>query len=286
MSGILKFIISFSLVAVSLMPTFAQNEDEKAEEIYSAEGKGWVFGLNVGVYYPSKKTAAYYNGKSNNENNAALLFDNPYRYQEFFNLLNAHDTISIYGFPENMHYKLALQPGIYAQYCFNPTTSLIIEFNYMRLKVNDVLVIEVDPKPFATEPDLRLWPMRGIEERIYADIGLKKTFPKSEKLSYFLMGGLNVNSTQVKKCSFYIDETEYSMINNIEGSYVPNGNNQTVNVYQGGIGIGMFASGGVSLTFPGGIVVEPGLNTHLLMVKLKGYKNMNPGIGANLRFIF
>jgi hypothetical protein len=272
---------------MSAYPVFAQSDEGNAEIEFTNDGKGWIFGLNVGVYYPSKNTAAFYNGSSQNVNSADFVMKNYYWNQEIFHALNANDSISVYGLPQNMHYKMAIQPGIYAQYCFSPTLALIIQFNYMQLKANDVIVFEVDPKEYATEPDLRLYPMRGVEERVYADIGLKRTYPQDEKLSYFVTGGLNVNSTKVKKCSFYVEEKEYSMINLYgDNGYIPNSNMQTYSVYQGGVGVGMFAGGGASLTFGDGIVVEPGLTAHWLMVKLDHYKDMNPGIGAYVRFMF
>ena len=90
----------------------------------------------------------------------------------------------------------------------------------------------------------------------------------------------------VKKSSFYVENVEYSMINNINGSYVPGGNYQTYSVYQGGIGLGIFAGAGTTFTFANGMVAELGLTAHFLTVKLTGYEGMNPGVGANLRFIF
>lgn len=283
----IKTFVFFLLTCISTYPLFAQSDEGKAEIEYTNDGKGWVFGLNVGVYYPSKNTAAFYNGSSQNVNSANYVMSNYYWHEAIFQALNANDSIAVYGLPQNMHYKMAIQPGIYAQYCFSPTLALVVQFNYMQLKANDVIVFEVDPKEYATEPDLRLYPMRGIEERVYADIGLKRSYPQDEKLSYFVTGGLNVNSTKVKKCSFYVEEIEYSMINLYgDNGYVPNSNMQTYSVYQGGIGVGMFAGGGASLTFGDGIVVEPGITAHWLMVKLDHYKDMNPGIGAYVRFMF
>lgn len=282
----IKTLIFLVLGIFGLHTSYAQVDDANIEIDNSSNGRGWVFGLNVGVYYPSKKTAAYYNGNPGNKNNVNYVMSNYYWYQDIYNALGAHDSIAVEGLPQNMHYKLAIQPGLYAQYCFNPTLALVIEFNYMQLKANDVIVFEVDPKHFATEPDLRLYPIRGIEKRIYGDIGLKRTFPKTDKLSYYVMGGVNVNSTQVKKSSFYVEEVEYNMINiYADGGYVPNGNTQTYSVYQGGIGVGMFAGAGAALNF-NGIVIEPGITAHWLMVNLDGYQNMNPGIGANIRFMF
>lgn len=288
MDRLVKTLILVLLSVLATVTSFAQTDEANVEVDQTTDGKGWVFGLNMGVYYPSKKTAAYYNGNSNNKNNVNYVMSNYYWYQDIFHALGAHDSIVVDGLPQNMHYKLALQPGLFAQYCFNPTLALMIEFNYVRLKANDVISIIVDPLPYPTDKNPpRLFPMRGVEERIYADIGLKRTYPKTDKLSYYVMGGLNVNSTQVKKSSFYIDEVEYSMINvYAEGGYVPNGNTQSYKVYQGGIGVGGFAGAGASLTFGSGIVIEPGITAHWLMVNLEGYQNMNPGIGANIRFLF
>jgi hypothetical protein len=268
---------------------FAQTvEGNDVELDYSSNGRGWTFGLNVGVYYPSKRTAAFYNGSSSNVNNADFIMSNEHRYLQLYNALNAHDTVFVAGLPENMHYKLAIQPGLYAQFSFNPTLALIIEFNYMKLKANDVIIFEVDPiASVSTLPDYRLYPMRGVEERIYGNIGLKRTIPKTDKYSFFVTGGLNVNSTKVKQCSFYVEDVEYDMVNQYgDNPYVPNSNMQTFPQYQGGIGVGMFAGAGAALTFGNGIVIEPGITVHWLMVKLDNYKNMNPGAGAYVRFMF
>jgi hypothetical protein len=143
------------------------------------------------------------------------------------------------------------------------------------------------PQDYLANPDLRLYPIHGAEERIYADIGVKRSYPKTDRLSYFWTGGLNVNSTQVKKSAFYVEDVEYSMINVYQdGGYVPNGNTQSYSVYQGGIGVGGFAGAGASLSFGNAIVIEPGITAHWLMVKLEDYQNMNPGIGAYIRFLF
>jgi hypothetical protein len=284
----IKTFILFLLIIIIGRLTHAQTDKANAEADLTDDGRGWVFGLNIGVYYPSKNTAAYYNGKSHNVNNVEYVMSNYYWYQDIFHALGAHDSISVAGLPENMHYKMAMQPGLYAQYCFSPTFALMIEFNYMKLKAEDVIIFEVDPPlDYLANPDLRLYPMHGAEERIYANIGLKRSYPKSDKLSYYWTGGLNVNSTQVKKCSFNVEDVEYTMINTyLDGSYVPNGNSQSYNIYQGGIGVGGFAGAGVSLMFGNGIVVEPGFTAHWLMVKLEDYENMNPGIGAYVRFLF
>ena len=287
MNRLITLLIILRLTAINALCVYAQSEGDRGEVDFSNDGRGWSFGLNVGVYYPSKNTANYYNGNSTNENNTSYVMSNYTWYNAIYKALGAHDSISIAGLPQNMHYKLAMQPGLYAQYSFNPKLALVIEFNYMKLKANDAITFEVDPKPYATEPDLRLYPMRGVEERVYANIGIKNSFPKTDQLSWFVTGGVNVNSTKVKKSSFYVEDNEYSMIN-VYGNnqYIPNSNMQTFNVYQGGIGFGIFGGAGASLKFANSIVIEPGFTAHWLMVKLEHYRDMNPGIGAYIRFMY
>ena len=203
-----KAIILLLLLQTGLsgLPLMAQSEMEVTES--TADGTGWSFGLNIGMYYPSKATAAFYNGKSHNVNNAEYVMSNKYWYDEIYTMLGAHDTVFVEGLPDNMRYNVAISPGLYAQYSFNSKLALMIEFNYMSLKAKDVIIFEVDPiSSVSTNPDLRLYPINGSEKRVYANIGLKRSYQKSDKLSYFITGGLNVNSTTVKKSSFFVGET-------------------------------------------------------------------------------
>ncbi|HPT13598.1 MAG TPA: hypothetical protein PK796_02335 [Bacteroidales bacterium] len=264
-------------------------EGEKAFTQENDKYCGWTFGLNFGLYYPSGYSANYYNGSDINENKASWVLGNYYWYQEIFKALDISDTVFVAdnGLPMNMHYKVALNPGIFGEYRFNKSYALSFEFNYLKLKANDAIGLEVDPKEYATEPDIRLYPVKGIEERVYFNLTLKRYFDSPKpNLNYFLMGGINVNNTKVLKNALYIEEKEYSMIN-IYGrqNYVPNTSMQTFSVYEGGIGFGLVAGGGASLTFDNGIILEPGITANWTRVNLEGYKRFTPGIGIYMRFI-
>lgn len=251
--------------------------------------RGWSFGLNFGAYYPSKYSANYYNGDSLNENNVKYIMSNYFRYNEIYNSLGAHDTIQVQPFSQNMHYKIALRPGLYIQYTLDKTYSITMQFNYMALKAEDVLVIEVDHKDYLTKQDLRLIPLRGRERRVYADIGLRRNFIKTDDLSYFFIAGVNMNSTMVQKSAFYVqdefgNDIEYDMRN--IGIYNPYGVTQTYSPrYQGGVGFGIYGETGASFRFGNSVIVEPSLAIHYLKVNLERYKSMRPGFGAGLRFL-
>ncbi|NVO21413.1 MAG: hypothetical protein HXX13_17060 [Bacteroidetes bacterium] len=255
-----------------------------------SNSSGFEFGLNFGVYMPSKYSANYYNGSDKNINNTKWLLSNnvAFAYDTILNRLNVieHTAIDTFyvqsdGWPTNMHYKLSVMPGLYGQYTFNDLYALYFDFNITKLTTQDVIVFKI-PLPYLSEPKQYLSPIRGVEERVYFDIGLRRNFPKSDKISYFLIGGLSVNNTTVKKSSFYIDQKEFSIINNyINGVYIgPNA--QTLNQKQGGIGWGIYLSGGASFRF-GNMVFEPGINSHFVNINLNGYKQFRPGFGAYIR---
>lgn len=276
--------ITASLI-ITLILFVAGKGSAQQEDKYS----GWTFGLNFGLYYPSGYTANYYNGSDFNENKASWVLGNYYWYQEIFNKLDAADTIFIAdgGLPMNMHYKTALNPGLFGEFRFNKNYSLSFEFNYLKLKANDAISIEVDPKPYATNPDLRLYPVKGLEERVYFNLALKRFFDsEKDNVMYFVLAGINVNNTKVLKNAIYIEGKEYSLIN-IYGkqNYVPNTGMQTFSVYEGGIGFGLVAGGGASITFDNGIILEPGITANWTRINLEGYKKFTPGIGIYVRFI-
>lgn len=250
----------------------------------SNDSKGFEFGLNFGVYMPSKYTANYYNGTSGNLNNTNWVMNNQVFYDTIYYRLGAIDTVYIDegGWPTNMHYKISIMPGIYGQYTFNDEYALFFEFNYVKLVTQDALTF-TKPKPFTTFPDLTLCPIRGEEKRVYIDLGLRRNFPISDQMSWFVIGGLNLNNTTVVKSSFYIDEREFTIINNYINGIYTGPNSQTLNIKQGGIGWGMFLSGGLNLRF-GNISFEPGFNAHFVNVDLDGYKKYKPGAGFYIRF--
>jgi hypothetical protein len=248
-----------------------------------SSNRGFEFGLNFGVYKASKYSANYYNGSEKNQNNTKWVMTNNVFYDTIFLRLNAIDTVYVQddGWPTNMHYKLSVMPGLYGQYTFNDQYALYFDFNYTKLTTQDALILTT-PLPYGAFPKQYLCPIKGQEERIYFDIGIRRNIPVSEQISYFLIGGLSVNNTTVVKSAFYVDEKEFSIINNyINGTYVgPNA--QTFNVKQGGIGWGLYFSGGVSLHF-GNMILEPGINAHFVNVALDGYKKYRPGAGVYFR---
>lgn len=273
----IRLLLLTSLLACELIAS-AQEAD--------ASIRGFSFGINCGVYFPSKYTAAYYNGDSLNENSINYILKNYVLYNQIFQLLNAHDTFEIHTFPTNMHYNPAMRVGLFGQYTFDEEWSLSFQANLMKLTARDALVIEVDHKPYLTEQDYRLFPIIGTERRAYLDIGVKRNFQKTENFGWFLTAGLNINSTKRLESKFYIDEQEFTLVNPYgSGNFIPGQSQQFPDPYQGGIGFGVFAEAGATFNFLGRVVIEPFSSFHYLGIHLQRYEQMRPGIGFGVRFI-
>lgn len=250
--------------------------------------RGFRFGLNFGGYIPLGNTANYFNGEDSNENNFNFVMSQPAFRDSIRYYLKVPDTAKFFvnGFPQNMNYQVTVNPGLYGEFVFNKSTALTFEFNYMVLKLKDAIALEVEQNDeVLQEPDIRLFPIKGTEKRIYLNVGMRKNFYSQQGLNWFVNGGLNVNNTKVMKSAVYVEGHEFSMINYYGNQVVIPGQSQTFPINQGGIGFGMFAGGGM-LFHANSITFEPGIIAHYLRVNLEGYKTFNPGFGIYLRFIF
>lgn len=267
---------------VLLILCIAVNTATAQEKLY----RGFRLGLHFGGYLPLGNTANYFNGSDGNENNLKYVMAQPAYYDSIFFYAKAHDTVFVKEIPQNMNYQVTINPGLYGEYVFNKSTALSFEFNYMMLQLKDAVSFEVDPiDEVLTQPDIRLYPIKGTEKRIYFNLGMRKNFETAQGYSWFINGGLNVNNTKIQKSAVFIEGHEFSLINYYGNQQIIPGQTQTFVVNQGGLGYGMFAGGGV-MFHVSSITFEPGIIAHWARVNLEGYKSFNPGIGVYLRFIF
>lgn len=264
-----------------LLLIFAQTANSQ-EKLY----RGFRMGLHFGGYLPLGNTANYFNGTDGNENNLKYVMSQPTFYDSIYYYTNAHDTVFVKELPLNMNYQVTINPGLYGEYVFNKSTALSFEFNYMMLQLKDAVSFEVDPiDEVLTQPDIRLYPIKGTEKRIYFNIGMRKNFETKHGYSWFINSGLNINNTKVIKSAVFIEGHEFSLINYYGNQVIVPGQSQTFYVNQGGLGFGAFVGGGAMFHISS-ITFEPGLIAHWARVNLEGYKSFNPGIGIYLRFIF
>lgn len=251
------------------------------------EYRGYQFGLNVGLFLPNAYSANYYNGSSGNENNIKYFFGNYYNYQEIKRLLNVADTFFVKQFPTNMRYPPTASAGLYFAYHFNRKNSIYVQFNYVKLRPHDVFTVEVDPKEeYLTEPDLRLYTISGVEERINIDLGYSRSYPVNPHIDFVASAGLAINDSKVLKAVINMEGKEFNIVN-IYGNhtYVPGSNMQEYRFTQGGIGIGLHGGGGFVFNFANNFALQPGITLYWNNVHLEGYKDMKLSSYLYLRII-
>ena len=160
-----------------------------------------------------------------------------------------------------------------------------MQFNYSKLHANDFFQIEVDPYYILTEPDLRIFPIWGIEERVNIDLNFSKYFhAHNEILVPFLEAGININSTRVKENMIQINDLKYSLVNvYLNGTYVPGASQTQYHIQQGGVGWGVSAGGGLKLVFSEAVSIDPGFSVYYQKINLEHYEQFRPGITFYIR---
>lgn len=263
-----------------------------AQDVYTGETckerSGFEYGGIAGFYFPSNKTADFYSGKPGSENDVDYVFSNHYWYEELRKLLDFNDTIFVREYPGKMSYSPAFSFGLFASYNFNCRTAIYAQFYFVKLRANDVVTIEVDPpQDYLDEPDIRLCPIKGIEERNLLDIGVMHSIGMNKTARLILGGGLSMNNVLVKESAIYIAEKKYNLVN-IYGNrpYVPGSNQQAYEIRQGGIGFGIFGSVGTRLEFSPAIAIEPGVSVHLMKVALEENAGFTPHFNLYVRLHF
>jgi len=277
---------------------------------------GWQFGINLGMYFANKNSAMFYNGMPENENNIAYVLDNYYWYNDIYQELNSRnilkfpntthpqwtgagnewaasynqkpgDTAWWIYYPLNLKYNSTISPGFYAKYNFNNTTGIFIQSNYAKLKTTGIFQLVIDSITGFSEPALRQGYIRGEEERINIDLGISKYYRTGQITSVFIETGFHFNSTEVLSNEIMIDNLEYSIVDiYLNQNYVPNTNLTSYNIYQGGIGYGLFLNGGVKFMFNETVSIDPGVQLYWKSINLDPYNDFATSYYFYVRMIF
>jgi hypothetical protein len=278
---------------------------------------GWRFGINMGLYFANQSTAQYYSGLPENENNIAYVLNNYYWYQDVNQQLNSRKILRnpsgippqwtgeynnwraeynvnvgdtskwwIY-YPTNLKYDAAISPGFYAKYNFNNTTGVFIQSNYVKLTTSGIFQMVIDSITGFSEPALRPGYIKGVEERVNIDVGISKFYRTGQLTNVFIETGFHLNSTRVLENRIQIGQKEFTIINRyLNQNYVPNTNLTEYNVYQGGLGFGIFLNGGVKFILGENISIDPGVQLFWKKVNLEGYDDFGLNYYTYIRMIF
>lgn len=250
------------------------------------------YGLNFGAYFANKYSANFYNGTPGNVNNIDYVLKNPTWFRDIKISLGVGETdtstqVTVDGYPTNMHYNVAFSGGLFLRVNFDRRNGVFLQANYAQLRAADVVTLLVY-NPYApwALPDYRLEKVIGKEGRVMIDLGYQRSFPLKSRINLFVQAGATMCYTQVIQSNFIVEGRSYNLVN-VYGNqvYVPNTNQQTLNVNQNAFGFGGYLGVGAGIPLTDMFGVEPGFFTHYYPTNLEHYPDFKASFGLYLRIL-
>lgn len=275
----------FLLTFLSLAPLLTLAQKTEQQPIFG----GLSYGLNAGIYLPDYHPANFYNGNPENENSIDMVFNNYYYIQEIQNRLGyLIDTVTPYTLPGKVKYNPAMSVGFHFRYELAKNLAFFAQFTYVKLTASDAFLLHLRlPQNYSLDPTYESCAIWGTEKRSMIDIGINRIFPLKDVMNLFVESGLHLNNTRVVENKIKIAGQDYSIVN-IYGSqgYIPNAQQQTYEVYQGGIGFGVFFTGGLKFVFNENLSVDPGVTFYWKEINLGNNDGFHPNFNPFIRFSF
>lgn len=239
--------ISLCYLTVVFTQCIAQDRDER---------KGFRFGLNMGMYFPSKVSANYYNGSGFYNNNIDPNGVRMYSIEERLNLTpqetqNITSYFNATGFqfprdayPTAMRYNGGFNIGFQTAYDFNNKSSLIFDLNVCKVKAYDRFTMQLNGTSAQQngQTDIRIFNIQGNEQRLQLGLGYRTGWALSGNGLYFMQFGGSMLGTKVINNVAMLADRNYELI---IGAANPA---QMINYQpQTGIGFGYYFSTGFFL---------------------------------------
>jgi len=239
--------ISLCYFTVVFTQCIAQKSDER---------KGFRFGLNMGMYFPSKVSANYYNGSGFYNNNIDPNGVRMYSIEERLNLtpqetqyITSYFNATGFQFPRDayptaMRYNGGFNIGFQTAYDFNNKSSLVFDLNVCKVKAYDRFTMQLNGTSAQQngQTDIRIFNIQGNEQRLNLALGYRTGWALSGNGLYFMQFGGSMLGTKVINNVAILADRNYELI---IGAANPA---QMINYQpQTGIGFGYYFSTGFFL---------------------------------------
>jgi hypothetical protein len=214
-----KSFLFISLCYLSLLfsSVFAQDSDER---------KGFRFGLNMGMYFPSKVSANYYNGDGFYNNNIDPNGVRMYSIEERLNLtpqetqyITSYFNATGFQFPYDayptaMRYSGGFNIGFQTAFDFNNKSSLIFDLNVCKVKAYDRFTMQMigTSAQVNGQNDIRIFNIEGNEQRLNLALGYRTGWALSGNGLYFMQFGGSMLGTKVVNNIAHVADRNYELI--------------------------------------------------------------------------
>lgn len=226
-------------------------------------GRQFSYGLNLGAYIANNATGNYYNGSGRNNLVETLTRQHTYnRIREALGYDFEFPGEPHQYLPQSMSYSPAMLVGVFGSLHFNHKTSLIAEFNYTRLRLQDQFMLRIlRGDPGLIDHDIERFNILGTEERSDIRIGIQRIFPlREQQVHPYLEAGANMINTKARENRVQIAGSTYSILNLTDVRY---------GLRDDGISFGLYAGGGLKM--------DVGENYALLLGAIGNYASINLG---------
>lgn len=279
-----KSFLFISLCYFSLLfsNVFAQKSDER---------KGFRFGLNMGMYFPSKASANYYNGNGFYNNdidpNGVRMFSieerlnlTPQETQYITSYFNATGfELPRDAYPAAMRYNGGFNIGLQTAYDFNNKSSFVFDLNVCNVRAYDRFTLQLNGTSAQQngQNDVRIFNIEGNEQRLQLGLGYRTGWALSGNGLYFMQFGGSMLGTKVMRNVAILADRNYDLI-------IGAANPAQIIEYQPrtGVGFGYYVSTGFFLP------LGPNKNAELSLAlsKDKMILNLNEFRGWNKILMF
>ena len=208
--------ISLCYLTVVFTQCIAQDRDDR---------KGFRFGLNMGMYFPSKVSANYYNGDGFYNNNIDPNGVRMYSIEERLNLTQQETQyITSYfnatgfefrdAYPTAMRYNGGFNIGFQTAYDFNNKSSLIFDLNVCKVKAYDRFTMQLNGTSAQQngQTDIRIFNIEGNEQRLNLALGYRTGWALSGNGLYFMQFGGSMLGTKVVNNIAHVADRNYDLI--------------------------------------------------------------------------
>ncbi|MFN0033326.1 MAG: hypothetical protein ACKVOR_14280 [Flavobacteriales bacterium] len=237
-------------------------EDEEVEEDTI---RGLSFGLNLGGYFASKKTANFYNGVGNSGTDIGQNEVRYYSIEEVLNLtLQRTQQIQNFyqatafslpsdAYPLNVRYMPAFMVGLQLKFNFNRYSALLMNVNGIQLKTADQFTIQFigTGQQQNAQNDVRLFSISGKEQRFNANLGYRWGSYMNDMANFYMQFGGSMLGTKVQGVEVYVADETYQL-------FIGASNPNQIQTYQQrtDIGFGGYVAAGFEVWFNGGYTAD------------------------------
>lgn len=196
------------------------DEDEEEEDTI----RGVSFGLNLGGYFASKKTANFYNGVGS----TASVGQNEVQYysiEERLNLTqqttaqinNYYNSSSFFlprdAYPANMRYMPAFSVGLQIKYNMNRYAAIIFNVNGIKLSANDRFTVQFQGTSAQQngQNDVRLFNISGSEQRLNVNLGYRQGWFMNDFGNFYGQIGGSLLGTRVQSTKIFMADNTFDL---------------------------------------------------------------------------